>query len=86
MNRRKRLKTKELRDLVAPLPMEELLDELIYSGNLEWYQIGVHITTLKLTKLADFATIIKEQTAPRANPRPYVENKTNMTWKGRLKN
>jgi len=78
--RRKRLKTKQLQELAAPIELEELLQNLVTIGHLEWYKIGANITTIKLTKTAGLDTILKEASAPIINPRPYVANKSNV-WK-----
>jgi hypothetical protein len=82
--RRKRFKTSELAALAHPYPLQEVLQDLIVRGDLEWYELGKYRTTIKLTKTTDISTIFKEATKAVINPRPYVANKT-PNWK-RTKN
>lgn len=73
--RRRRFKTAYLASLVHPLPLLEALEELIVSGDLEWYEYGKYNTTIKLTKFSGLVMMIKEASTPVANGRPYVANK-----------
>lgn len=85
MQRRKALKTKKLQEAVAPHSLADILHELKQRGDVEWYEIGKITTTIKLTVTVDLATLLKEQTTPIANPRPYIANKSNDPWKKRQK-
>lgn len=84
LQRRRRLKTKTLRELTAPSSLEEVLKGLKEIGEIEWYEIGHFRTTIKLTKTAGLDKLIKEISKPVVNPRPYVANKNNdpkFAWK-----
>ena len=85
MQRRKRLKTKQLQSAIAPYSLHDILHELKQRGDVEWYEIGKITTIIKLTVTTDLATLLKEQTTPIANPRPYIANKSNDPWKKRQK-
>lgn len=75
--RRRRLKTADLAALVHPTPLLEALKGLVDQGELEWYELGKYNCTIKLTKSSGLAMILKEASIPVANPRPYVNNKSN---------
>lgn len=68
-------KTAELRDLVAPEKLEELLEMLLFRGDLVHFKIGKSTTTITPSITFDIAFLIKEESRPRENPRPYVANR-----------
>lgn len=71
-----RISTEELKQIVAPASIEDTLEALLQRGAIESYSIGVCDTEIKVSKHAEIAVLMGEESVPRDNPRPYIKNKT----------
>jgi hypothetical protein len=84
--RRRRFKRAVLAALVHPLSLDEALEELKANGDIEWYEMGEHKTVIiKLTKYSGLDMILKEESKPVVNPRPFVRNRLNAKTDRKIK-
>jgi hypothetical protein len=68
--------TRELKQLLYPNSLKETLEVLLQRGDITYYRIGVSTTTIRAAKGAEILLLLKEESKPRPNPRPYVANKS----------
>lgn len=70
-----KLKTAELRELVAPAELEDILETLLQKGDIEKYVIKEAYTTIKPSKHGEVKLFIREESVEIQNSRPYVKRK-----------
>lgn len=76
----KKFAARHLIEIVSPIPLKEVLEELKAKREISHYRIRKYSVLIKLTKLAGLDMLLKEASNPVINPRPYVANKTT-NWK-----
>lgn len=71
----KHIPTQTLRDMVAPAKLEDVLEDLRQGGLIEEYALSAEWVSIKASKHMEIALLLKEESTPQENPRPYVKNK-----------
>lgn len=71
----KHIPTQTLRALVAPAKLEDVLEDLRQSGLVEEYIISPEWVSIKASQHMEIALLLRDESKPRENPRPYVKNK-----------
>ncbi len=69
-------RTWELRKLLRPNELKDALEILLNKGDITYYRIGTRTTTIRAAKEAEIFLMLREESQPKANPRPYIANKT----------
>jgi hypothetical protein len=67
--------TRVLKEIVAPEDLKDVLTTLKKRGAIETFKISAATTCIVMTKNAEVVDLIKQASAVKVNPRPYVQNK-----------